>query len=37
MKSICRFCSSSTGNRPLYKEAAQAMGEAIARRGLSLV
>lgn len=25
------------GNRPIYKEAAQAMGEAIARRGLSVV
>lgn len=37
MKSICIFCGSSTGNRPIYKEAARAMGEAIARRGLSLV
>jgi len=37
MKSICIFCGSSTGNRPIYKEAAQAMGEAIARRELSLV
>lgn len=37
MESICIFCGSSTGNRSIYREAAQAMGEAIARRGLSLV
>ncbi|OWY67043.1 Rossman fold protein, TIGR00730 family [cyanobacterium TDX16] len=37
MESICIFCGSSTGNRSIYQEAAQAMGEAIARRGLSLV
>lgn len=37
MKYICVFCGSSTGNRPAYKQAAQAMGEAIARRGLGLV
>ncbi|MBE9016757.1 TIGR00730 family Rossman fold protein [Chroococcidiopsis sp. CCALA 051] len=37
MESICIFCGSSTGNRSIYQEAAQAMGEAIARRGLSLI
>lgn len=37
MESICIFCGSSMGNRSIYKEAAHAMGEAIACRGLSLV
>lgn len=37
MKYICVFCGSSMGNHPAYKLAAQAMGETLARRGLSLV
>ena len=37
MKSVCVFCGSSPGARPEYAAAAQAMGEALARRGLTLV
>jgi uncharacterized protein (TIGR00730 family) len=37
MKRICIFCGSSSGARADYREAAERMGEAIARRGLSLV
>ncbi|MCU0537871.1 MAG: TIGR00730 family Rossman fold protein [Hydrococcus sp. Prado102] len=37
MKRVCVFCGSSMGSRPAYKLAAQAMGEALARRGLGLV
>jgi uncharacterized protein (TIGR00730 family) len=37
MKRVCVFCGSSMGSRPAYKLAAKAMGEALGRRGLSLV
>ena len=37
MKYICVFCGSKMGNRHVYKLAAQAMGKAIASRGLNLV
>jgi uncharacterized protein (TIGR00730 family) len=37
MKSVCVFCGSSTGNDPLYTDAARRMGEAIVRRDLTLV
>jgi uncharacterized protein (TIGR00730 family) len=37
MESICVFCGSSEGARPLYRETAQEMGRTIARRGLRLV
>ncbi|MDJ0897869.1 MAG: TIGR00730 family Rossman fold protein [Xenococcus sp. MO_188.B8] len=37
MKYICVFCGSKMGNRDVYKLAAQAMGKAIASRGLNLV
>jgi uncharacterized protein (TIGR00730 family) len=37
LQSICVFCGSSRGARPEYLEAAQAMGRAIAQRGLTLV
>ncbi len=37
MKYICVFCGSKMGNRDLYPQAAQALGEAIASRGLNLV
>jgi uncharacterized protein (TIGR00730 family) len=36
-KSICVFCGSATGTRPEYADAARRLGEAIARRGLTLV
>jgi uncharacterized protein (TIGR00730 family) len=35
--SVCVFCGSSNGARPEYAEAAEAMGSAIAGRGLRLV
>ena len=36
MKTICVYCGSSDKMRPSYLEAAYAMGQAIARRGLTL-
>jgi hypothetical protein len=37
MKRICIFCGSSNGARPIYAQAAQAIGQAIARAGYELV
>ncbi len=37
MKRICVFCGSSPGARREYADAARAMGEALAERGLALV
>ena len=37
MKRVCVFCGSSPGARPSYRAAAEALGAAIARRGLGLV
>lgn len=37
MKRVCVFCGSSVGNDPVYRQAAQAFGEALAERGLGLV
>ncbi len=37
MKSVCIFCGSTAGEDPRYLEAAHAMGEAVARKGLRLV
>jgi uncharacterized protein (TIGR00730 family) len=37
LSSICVYAGSSPGARPAYAQAAQALGEAIARRGLGLV
>lgn len=37
MKSVCVFCGSSPGARPVYMDAARRLGEAIAVRGLSVV
>ncbi len=37
MKRVCVFCGSNVGRRPVYREAAQAMGAALARRNLGLV
>lgn len=34
---ICVFCGSSYGNKPAYKAAAQALGTAMAERGIGLV
>jgi uncharacterized protein (TIGR00730 family) len=37
VKSVCVFCGSSPGGRPEYLAAARALGETLARRGLTLV
>lgn len=37
MNSICVFCGSSLGNDPIYKQIAQATGQAIAEQGLTLI
>ncbi|MBF0323450.1 TIGR00730 family Rossman fold protein [Magnetospirillum moscoviense] len=37
MQRVCVFCGSSMGNRPVYAEAAAALGRLVAERGLGLV
>ncbi|MDA1000377.1 MAG: TIGR00730 family Rossman fold protein [bacterium] len=37
MKAVCVFTGSRAGNRPEYREAARALGEEIARRGMRLI
>jgi uncharacterized protein (TIGR00730 family) len=37
MKSVCVFCGSSSGESPVYREKAQALGRELVRRGLRLV
>jgi uncharacterized protein (TIGR00730 family) len=37
MKRVCVFCGSNVGVRPAYRQAAVALGEAMARRGIGLV
>ena len=37
MKRICIYCGSSTGNQPIYREMAEAVGALFARRGIGLV
>ena len=37
MKRVCVFCGSATGNQPVYREAAEAMGSLLAKRGIGLV
>lgn len=37
MKAICVFCGANPGRRPLYAEAARALGADLARRGVTLV
>jgi uncharacterized protein (TIGR00730 family) len=37
MKSICVYCGSNAGNKPVYTERAQALGARIASEGLQLV
>jgi predicted Rossmann-fold nucleotide-binding protein len=33
VRSVCVFCGASIGANPAYREAAIALGQAIARRG----
>lgn len=37
IKSVCVFCGSSQGAKPAYKQAASAMGEALAKAEIGLV
>ncbi|MCP3750297.1 TIGR00730 family Rossman fold protein [Pseudomonas sp. SBB6] len=37
VRSVCVFCGASTGVNPAYREAAIALGQTIAERGLTLV
>ena len=37
MKSICVYCGSNAGNKPVYADRAIALGDRIARDGLRLV
>ena len=37
VRNICVFCGASAGNNPAYVEAAKALGQAMAERGLGLV
>jgi uncharacterized protein (TIGR00730 family) len=37
MRRVCVFCGSSLGEQTAYAEAAEAMGELLARRGIGLV
>ncbi len=37
LKRICVYCGASPGRLPVYQQAAQELGAAIARRGLALV
>ncbi len=37
MDSVCVFCGANSGTRPLYAEAARALGRALAQQGIALV
>ncbi|WP_166357836.1 TIGR00730 family Rossman fold protein [Pseudomonas akapageensis] len=37
LRSVCVFCGASTGNNPIYREAAVALGRTLAERKLTLV
>jgi len=37
MKRVCVYCGSSTGNKKIYREMAEAMGALLARRRIGLV
>jgi uncharacterized protein (TIGR00730 family) len=37
LRRICVFCGSSSGIRPIYQQAAQAVGQLLCRRGIELV
>jgi len=37
MKSICVYCGSNAGSKPIYTERAMALGDRIAKEGLALV
>lgn len=37
MKSVCVYCGSNAGSKPIYAERAMALGDRIAKQGLALV
>ena len=37
MRALCVFAGANSGNRPVFADTARAMGEALARRGITLV
>ncbi len=37
LRSICVFCGASTGNDPVYREAAEALGRYLAEQGIRLI
>jgi len=37
LRSICVFCGASTGHDPIYRQAAEALGQTLAREGIRLV
>src|SRR6185295_16890930 len=37
LRALCVFCGASSGNRPEYAAAAEALGRALAERGIELV
>ena len=37
LKSVCVFCGSSSGTRPVYEDAAKALGRTLAENGVELV
>jgi uncharacterized protein (TIGR00730 family) len=37
IRKVCVYCGSSTGNRPVYREAAQKLGQQLVQEGISLV
>jgi uncharacterized protein (TIGR00730 family) len=37
LRSLCVFCGANAGDRPVFAETARRMGEALARRGITLV
>ncbi|AYN95844.1 TIGR00730 family Rossman fold protein [Pseudomonas sp. LTJR-52] len=37
LKAVCVFCGAKTGADPIYRKAAEALGRALAKRGLTLV
>jgi uncharacterized protein (TIGR00730 family) len=37
LRSVCVFCGASTGNNPIYREAAVQLGRTVAERGLTLI
>ena len=37
LRSVCVFCGASPGASPIYREAAEALGQHLAKRGMRLI